>query len=108
MENIIVAQEIIHSMNHCKKKHGFMVIKIDLEKAYYRVNWSFLLRCLRELKLPDSVVNVIEWCVSTAKMQVIWNEEKGDQFTPTRGLRQGDPLSPYLFVLVMEKFANLI
>lgn len=45
-DNIIIAQEVIHSMRNMKKKKGFMAIKIDLEKAYDRINWHFLLSCL--------------------------------------------------------------
>ena len=106
--NIIVAQEVIHSMRNRKGKKGFMAIKIDLEKAYDRVRWNFVLKCLDELKIPSNVIRIIEWCLSTAKLQVMWDGEKGETFSPSRGLRQGDPLSPYLFVLIMEKFAHLI
>ena len=45
-DNIIVAQEVIHSMRNRKGKKGFMTIKIDLEKAYDRVRWNFVLKCL--------------------------------------------------------------
>lgn len=67
-----------------------------------------MLKCLEALKLHGHVINIIKWCVSTAEMHVLWNGEKGETFNPSRGLKQGDPLSPYLFVLVMEKFAHLI
>ena len=107
-DNIIVAQEIIHSMRNKKGKQGFMAIKIDLEKAYDRVKWPFLLRCRHELKLTANIIKINEWYISTASMQVLWNGEKGEHFNPSRGLRQGDPLSPYLFVLIMEKFAHMI
>ena len=67
-----------------------------------------MIKCLGELNIPTNVINVIRWCVSTARMSLIWNGDKGDSFTPTRGLRQRDPLSPYLFVILMEKFSHVI
>ena len=85
-DNIIVAQDIIHSMRNKKGKKDFMVIKIDLEKAYDRVKWSFLLKCLKELNLPENIIKTIEWCVVTARMQVLWNSVKGEYFNPSRGL----------------------
>ncbi|KAK4254761.1 hypothetical protein QN277_010094 [Acacia crassicarpa] len=51
-DNIIVAQEVIHTMRSLKQRKGFLAIKIDLEKAYDRVNWKFLLGCLQEINLP--------------------------------------------------------
>ena len=51
-DNIIVALEVIHSMRSMKGKKGYMTIKIDLEKAYDRVNWNFLLGCLYQLRFP--------------------------------------------------------
>ncbi|XP_054795206.1 uncharacterized protein LOC129300662 [Prosopis cineraria] len=85
-----------------------MALKIDLEKAYDRVKWSFVLRCLEEMNLLASFIDLISNCLSPAKMQVLWNGKKGEKFSPSQGLRQGDPISPYLFVLVMEKLGHMI
>ena len=63
--NIIVAHEVIHSMRNRKGKKGFMAIKIDLEKAYDRVRWNFVLKFLDELKIPSYVIRIIEWCLSS-------------------------------------------
>ena len=108
-DNIIVAQEVVHSMRSMKsQKKGFMAIKIDLEKAYDRVNWHFLLECLEELNLPVEFRQLIMLCVNSPSMQLLWDGEKADSFEPSRGLRQGDPISPYLFVIIIEKLAHLI
>lgn len=72
------------------------------------VRWSFIFHCLKGLQFPESIRNVIEHCVSSPRMQLLWNGNKANEFTPTRGVRQGDPLSPYLFVLAMEKLGHLI
>ena len=89
-------------------KKGFMAIKIDLEKAYDRLDWSFLINSLKDAGINDHFCNLIQHCVSFASMNVLWNGECTDEFFPSRGIRQGDPLSPYLFVLCIERLSHLI
>lgn len=81
-DNIIVVQEVIHSMSMKKGNLGFMAIKIDLEKAYDRVRWSFIMKCLEELWLPPNLLDIKYWCISTAKMNLLWNGDKGQDFFP--------------------------
>ncbi|OMP01704.1 reverse transcriptase [Corchorus capsularis] len=107
-DNIILAQEIIHTIRRCSSKNGLMAIKIDLEKAYDRVNWSFLRDTLRDFGFSEKWTRLIMLCVESSSLAVLWNGEKLDSFRPQRGLRQGDPLSPYLFVLCMERLGHLI
>ncbi|KAA3472642.1 non-LTR retrotransposon transposase [Gossypium australe] len=86
----------------------WMILKLDLEKAYDRVSWNFLRDTLETLKLPRDWTSKVMKCVETTSIQVLWNGEKSEKFLPRRGLRQGDPLSPYLFVLIMERLSHLI
>ncbi|GLT31654.1 hypothetical protein SLA2020_063760 [Shorea laevis] len=107
-DNIIIVQEAIHSLKNCKGRVGNFAMKIDLEKAYDRIEWSFLECVLRDVGIPESWISLIMFCVSTSSFSLLWNGEKTEPFTPRRGLRQGDPLSPYLFVLCLDKLSQMI
>ena len=107
-DNIIIAQEVVHSMRIKQGNIGFMTIKIDLEKAYDRLNWNFLLQCLEDLNLPYHILEIVASCISSPSMQLLWSGEKTEEFFPSRGIRQGDPLSPYLFVICMERLTHMI
>lgn len=107
-DNIILAQEIFHSMRVKKGRTGWMAIKLDLEKAYDRLNWSFIKETLEDIGLPGEFINLIWHCISSPKLRILWNGEALEEFAPTRGIRQGDPISPYLFVLCIEKLFQMI
>lgn len=106
-DNIIIAHELIHTMNRMKGRRGFMTIKID-EKAYDRLSWSFIRSCLMGFDFPERLVNIIMACVTSSSFNVLWNRDKSEQFFPLKGIRQGDPLSSYLFVICMDKLSHLI
>jgi len=107
-DNILVVQEAVHSMRRKKGRKGWMLLKLDLEKAYDRIHWDFLHDTLVSVGLPDCWREWIMKCVAGPSMTLLWNGEKADPFKPARGLRQGDPLSPYLFVLCMERLCHQI
>ncbi|XP_072084637.1 uncharacterized protein [Arachis hypogaea] len=107
-ENIIIAQEIMHFMRNTKSRKGTMAFKIDLEKAYDRVDWRFLEATLVRFGFPKATINLILNCVTSSSLAVLWNGNRLQNFNPKRGLRQGDPMSPYLFVLCMEMLACFI
>lgn len=108
-DNALIGQEVIHQMHKKKQgKKGFLLFKIDFEKAYDRVDWDFLELTLREFGFPSITISLIMSCITSSFLSLKWNGDKLDSFTPKRGLRQGDPCSPYLFVLCMEKLAILI
>lgn len=103
-DNIVVVEEAVHSLRRKKCRKGWMVLKLDLEKAYDRVRWDFLEDTLCAVGLPEYWVRLIMQCVAGPSMSLLWNEE----FKPHIGLRQGDPLSPYLFVMCMERLSHMI
>ncbi|KAE8674092.1 hypothetical protein F3Y22_tig00111769pilonHSYRG00381 [Hibiscus syriacus] len=102
-ENIVINQEIVHSMHHNKTKQGWIAIKVDLEKAFDRLQWYFIRDSLIEIGLPSNLIRTIMHCITSISMQFQWNVENTPIFHPESGVHQGDPLSSYLFVLAMER-----
>lgn len=107
-DNAVIAHEIVHHMHKKKGKSGYLLFKIDFEKAYDRVDWDFLKLTLNEFGFPPTIIDLIMHCTTSSSLALKWNSEKLEQFVPRRGLRQGDPMSPYLFVMCVEKLALLI
>lgn len=95
-------------MNKMKGRNGFFAIKVDLAKAYDRLRWSFIEGMLIEVGLPNIMVQFIMNCVTSVKTNVMWNGNRAKYFAPQRGIRQGDPMSPYIFVLCIDKLYHLI
>lgn len=107
-DNTIITQEIIHSHKNLKFKRGGMIFKIDLEKAYDRISWTFLAKTLIDFNFLRKWVDLVMNYVTHTSLSILWNGSPLPDFKPTCGLRQGDPLSPYLFVLCMEKLSHMI
>ncbi|KAA3464882.1 LINE-1 reverse transcriptase isogeny [Gossypium australe] len=108
MDNIILAQEVIHSIRCKRNGKNWVAIKLDLEKAYDRVNWEFINAFLMAVGVPEFLRKVIMSAISSSSMQILWNGVPTQKFKPARGIRQGCPLSPYLFVLCMDWLGHLI
>ena len=108
IDNAIIVQEIVHTLSKKKGKVGFMAIKVDLEKAYDKLEWSFIRGMLIRANLPADLIDLIMSYVSTVSTSVLVNGEALEPIYPLRRIRQGDPLSPYLFILCMDFLGQLI
>ncbi|KAA3473450.1 LINE-1 reverse transcriptase isogeny [Gossypium australe] len=91
-----------------RKGRKWMAVKLDLEKAYNRVSWDFINVLLTAVGILLFLCNVIMTAISSSTMQVLWNGVPTQKFKLNRGIRQGCPLSPYLFVLCMEWLGHFI
>lgn len=101
-----IAQELLHNIKI--KKMKAILLKMDLEKAYDRVNWNFLRLILIRIGIPPQVIRWIMACITSMNIAVLVNGTPSSFFSCSRGIRQGCLLSPLLFILVMDGFSRLV
>ena len=85
-----------------------MALKLDVSKAYDRVEWLFLQGVMQRLGFPETWIERVISCVTTTSFSILVNGKPFSNVLPSRGIRQGDPLSPYLFLLCTEGFTSLL
>ncbi|XP_074313520.1 uncharacterized protein LOC141648697 [Silene latifolia] len=105
-DNILLAHEIFNSFKRKKGKAGWIAIKLDMEKAYDRLEWNFIEETFKQMGFNHKWISWIMECIKTTSFSVLVNGTPGDVFRPTRGIRQGDPLSPYIFIMCAELLAR--
>ena len=107
--DVLVAFETMHCINQRKKgKEALMAIKLDMSKAYDRVEWAYLKAMMRKMGFHEKWISLIMMCVTMVSYSVLINSEPKGKIIPTRGLRQGDPISLYLFLLCVEGLSAML
>ena len=108
-DNTTVAFEVLHKMrNRRKGKRGQMAVKLDISKAYDRMEWCFLEIIMAKLGLNERLIHLAKEIVTTASYSVLINGEPRCHIKPSKGIKQDDPLSPYLFIMCAEGLSAML
>ena len=108
-DNVLIAYEMSHYMQNKRcGATGYATLKLDMSKARDRVEWTFLEKMMTRLEFHLRWTELMMKCITTVSYQIKVNGKLTEEIIPNRGLRQGDPLSPYLFLICPEGFSTLL
>lgn len=105
---IIVVQEMMHSIRSKRGKCGSFGLKIDISKAYESLEWPFIDNTMAHFSFSETSRSLINQCTGTTSFYININREPTGMISPTRDIRQGCPLSPYLYIMCAEVLTGLI
>ena len=104
-----MAYETSYTMLVRKKgKKGSIALKLDIGKAYDRVEWPFLQGMMQKMGFLDRWIGWVMGCVTTPSFSILISGKPNGNIIPSRGIHQGDPLSPYVFLLCAEGLTSLL
>jgi hypothetical protein len=106
MDSVMLAHEVIHSLKSTRTPG--MLIKLDLSKYFDRLSWQYMNSLLEAFGFDKTWIDWIMKLTSSAFFSILVNGVPSQPFSPTRGIRQGDPLSPFLFVIMAEGLGHYI
>ena len=107
-DNVLITHEVLHYLKTSNAtKRCSIAVKTDISKAYDRLEWDFLQKVLSRMGFHDIYTNWVMHCITTVSYSFLINKEVLGSVIPSLGIRQGNPISPYLFILCAEVLSRL-